>query len=172
MTQFQLGSISHGTLRTQDLLPVFLETFMALGGNVPADLECGSYIEYLNWPNPETTACDEDDKFWDSEDAMWDMEALTDGLNNLCPPFVYFGTHPGDGADFGFWVDMDNLNEAIQHGDRADETLMATLASDEVHIHGDFCDCDSLDCGLIIQVSDHGNVTVMDMDRNVIWSVV
>ena len=88
MTQFQLGSISHGTLRTQDLLPVFLETFMALGGNVPADLECGSYIEYLNWPNPETTACDEDDKFWDSEDAMWDMEALTDGLNNLCPPFV------------------------------------------------------------------------------------
>jgi len=26
--------------------------------------------------------------------------------------------------------------------------------------------------GVIVQVSDHGNVTVMDMERHVIWSVV
>ena len=155
MGQFQLGSISHGTLRTQDLLPVFLETFMALGGNVPADLECGSYIEYLNWPNPETTACDEDDKFWDSEDAMWDMEALTDGLNNLCPPFVYFGTLEGDGSDFGFWPDRDAIEEIMPLDRNVGE------GDDEITIDG-----------VIIQVSDHGNVTVMDMDRNVIWSVV
>ena len=155
MTQFQLGSISHGTLRTQDLLPVFLETFMALGGNVPADLECGSYIEYLNWPNPETTACDEDDKFWDSEDAMWDMEALMDGLNNLCPPFVYFGTLEGDGSDFGFWPDRDAIEEIMPLDRNVGE------GDDEITIDG-----------VIIQVSDHGNVTVMDIDRNVIWSVV
>ena len=156
MSQFQLGSISTGTLRTQDLLPVFLETFIALGGNVPSDLECGSYIEYLNWPNPETTACDEDDKFWDSEDAMWDMEALTDGLNNLCPPFVYFGTLEGDGSDFGFWPDMEALNEAMQNMGMASESDEEILAEE----------------GVIVQVSDHGNVTVMDIDRNVIWSVV
>ena len=155
MTQFQLGSISHGTLRTQDLLPVFLETFMALGGNVPADLECGSYIEYLNWPNPATTACDEDDKFWDSEDAMWDMEALMDGLNNLCPPFVYFGTLEGDGSDFGFWPDRDAIEEIMPLDRNVGE------GDDEITIDG-----------VIIQVSDHGNVTVMDIDRNVIWSVV
>ena len=155
MTQFQLGSISHGTLRTQDLLPVFLETFMALGGNVPADLECGSYIEYLNWPNPETTACDEDDKFWDSEDAMWDMEALMDGLNNLCPPFVYFGTLEGDGSDFGFWPNRDAIEEIMPLDRNVGE------GDDEITIDG-----------VIIQVSDHGNVTVMDIDRNVIWSVV
>ena len=160
MTQFQLGSISHGTLRTQDLLPVFLETFMALGGNVPADLECGSYIEYLNWPNPETTACDEDDKFWDSEDAMWDMEALTDGLNNLCPPFVYFGTLEGDGSDFGFWPDMDSLNEELQweRDHWPDDSIPDALELEDYNV--------------IVQVSDHGNVTVMDMDRNVIWAVV
>ena len=160
MTQFQLGSISHGTLRTQDLLPVFLETFMALGGNVPADLECGSYIEYLNWPNPETTACDEDDKFWASEDAMWDMEALTDGLNNLCPPFVYFGTLEGDGSDFGFWPDMDSLNEELQweRDHWPDDSIPDALELEDYNV--------------IVQVSDHGNVTVMDMDRNVIWAVV
>ena len=156
MSQFQLGSISTGTLRTQDLLPVFLETFIALGGNVPSDLECGSYIEYLNWPNPETTACNEDDKFWDSEDAMWDMEALTNVLNNLCPPFVYFGTLEGDGADFGFWPDMEALNEAMQNMGMASESDEEILAEE----------------GVIVQVSDHGNVTVMDIDRNVIWSVV
>ena len=156
MSQFQLGSISTGTLRTQDLLPVFLETFIALGGNVPSDLECGSYIEYLNWPNPETTACNEDDKFWDSEDAMWDMEALTNGLNNLCPPFVYFGTLEGDGSDFGFWPDMEALNEAMQNMGMASESDEEILAEE----------------GVIVQVSDHGNVTVMDIDRNVIWSVV
>ena len=26
--------------------------------------------------------------------------------------------------------------------------------------------------GVIVNVSDHGNVTVMDMERNVLWSVV
>ena len=160
MTQFQLGSISHGTLRTQDLLPVFLETFMALGGNVPSDLECGAYIEYLNWPNSTTTACDEDDKFWDSEDAMWDMEALTDGLNNLCPPFVYFGTLEGDGSDFGFWPDMDRLNEELQweRDHYPDDSIPDALELEDYNV--------------IVQVSDHGNVTMMDMDRNVIWAVV
>ena len=28
------------------------------------------------------------------------------------------------------------------------------------------------DDGVIVQISDHGNVTVMDMERNVLWSVV
>jgi hypothetical protein len=157
MTQFQLGSISHGTLRTQDLLPVFLETFMALGGNVPSDLECGAYIEYLNWPNPATTACDDEDKFWDSEDAMWDMEALTDGLNNLCPSFVYFGTLEGDGSDFGFWVDRDALDEAITQHD------VPNPDRDGCQVLEDY--------NVIVQVSDHGNVTLMNMERDVIWAL-
>ena len=148
MTQFQLGSISHGTLRTQDLLPVFLETLTALGGDVPSDLECGAHIEYLNWPGPGTTACDEDDKFWSSEEAMWDMEALTDGLNNLCPPFVYFGTLEGDGSDFGFWPNYDGMTEANIEG------------LDEFEADG-----------AIVKYTGNGNVTLMDMERNVIWSV-
>jgi hypothetical protein len=133
---------------------------MALGGNVPSDLECGAYIEYLNWPNPATTACDEEDKFWESEDAMWDMEALTDGLNNLCPPFVYFGTLEGDGSDFGFWPDMDRLNEELQweRDHYPDDSIPDALELEDYNV--------------IVQVSDHGNVTMMDMDRNVIWAVV
>ena len=158
MTQFQLGSISHGTLRTQDLLPAFLETLTARGGKMPDDLECGKHIEYLNWPSLDTTACDDDDKFWGSEEAMWDMEALTDALQALCPTFVYFGTLEGDGSDFGFWADMDALDEALTRHDVPDP---------------DRDGCQVLeDDGVIVQISDHGNVTVMDLERNVIWSVV
>ena len=158
MTQFQLGSISHGTLRTQDLLPAFLETLTARGGEIPKDLECGTHIEYLNWPSLDTTASDDDDKFWGSEDAMWDMEALTDALQSLCPTFVYFGTLEGDGSDFGFWADMDALDEALTRHDVPDP---------------DRDGCQVLeDDGVIVQISDHGNVTVMDLERNVIWSVV
>jgi len=155
MTQFQLGTISHGTLRTQDLLPAFLETLTARGGEIPKDLECGTHIEYLNWPSLDTTACDDDDKFWDSEDAMWDMEALTDALQTLCPPFVYFGTLEGDGSDFGFWPDRDSIEEIMP----LDRTVGE--GDDEITIDG-----------VIVQVSDHGNVTVMDLERNVLWSVV
>jgi len=159
MTQFQIGSISHGTLRTQDLLPAFLETLTALGGEIPKDLECTSHIEYWNWPSLDTTACDDDDEFWVSEEASWDMEALTDALQTLCPPFVYFGTLEGDGADFGFWVDRDAIQEAID----------PTSCLVSINANGDYV---LEEDGVIVQVSDHGNVTVMDLERNVIWSVV
>jgi len=163
MTQFQLGSISHGTLRTQDLLPAFLETLTARGGKVPDDLECGTHIEYLNWPSLDTTACDDDDEFWASEEASWDMEALTDALQTLCPPFVYFGTLEGDGSDFGFWPDMERIQE----------TLTAATAGHTLTLprNGEW-EWQLGDEGVIIHTSDHGNVTVMDMERNVIWSVV
>jgi hypothetical protein len=154
---FELGTVSHGTLRLQDLLPRFLETLTALGGDIPTDLECPKHIEYLNWPGPDTTACDDDSPFWTSEEAGWDMEALCDALQNCSPPFVYFGTIEGDGSDFGYWPDMDSLNDA-----------MRSTTSD---FQADNC-WTLADDGIIVHVNDHGNVTVMDMERNVLWSCV
>jgi hypothetical protein len=86
------------------------------------------------------------------------VDHLMDALQETCPPFVYFGTLEGDGADFGFWVDMDGLNEALRDPEHTliDGQLYAVPRDEEV----------------LVQVSDHGNVTVMDMQRNVLWSVV
>ena len=123
MTQFKLGSISTGTLKPEDLAPVFIEELFSRGvdaGGVPED-----------------------------------MDELYEALNDVCPPFVYFGAHPGDGADFGFWPDMEPLEDEIKGS--------GEYVNDEWLLR---------DAGLIVDINDHGNITVMDMERNVLWSVV
>jgi len=99
-----------------------------------------------------------DDDFFTSDDADQTMVELVEVLNELCPPFVYFGTLEGDGADFGFWPDMPRITEEMRNYPENYDTTSGevTLTDDNV----------------IVQVSDHGNVTLMDMERNVIWSVV
>jgi len=153
MTQFQLGSISTGTLRPQDLLNAFGSTLnhLTLGVEKHPFIEQASVAEQNIWD------FDDDDAHEHATDLI---EKLTDALQELCPPFIYFGTHPGDGADFGFWPDIDRLNEELQweRDHYPDDSVPDELTLD--------------DDGVIVQVSDHGNVTVMDMERNVIWSAV
>ena len=152
MTQFQLGSISTGTLRTEDLLEAFASTLQQFNRTHPL---LGEYLDiHAN-------------DAWDSDKAA-DLlnEGFFNALQEICPPFVYFGTLEGDGADFGFWVDRDALDEARQYirlFPNEQPTEPTNLEPDDEYLS---------DYGVIVQVSDHGNVTVMDMERNVLWSVV
>ena len=163
MAQFQLGSISTGTLRTEDLIPAFTYTMGELTHNPISNTSKYPNEAMANlWD--EAIHLIGTDQWWtiDPEDSGVDglLNDLTDALNELCPPFVYFGTLEGDGADFGFWPDMDSLNEELQweRDHYPDDSVPDELTLD--------------DDGVIVQVSDHGNVTVMDMERNVIWSTV
>jgi len=45
----------------------------------------------------------DDSEWWDSEDAHWYLEGLFDALNDLAPEGYYFGSHEGNGSDYGFW---------------------------------------------------------------------
>ena len=130
MAEFQLGSISTGTLRPEDLLPRFMGALEELTGTIEERY-------------------DEDN-----------MDELIDDLNNACPPFVYFGTLEGDGADFGFWADFDAIDESCA---RKHHRCTHNPDTGEIVLE---------DESVIVQVNDHGNVTVMDMERNVLWSVV
>ena len=167
MAQFQLGSVSTGTLRTEDLIPAFMSALDRLGKELPGDLECLSRLEYIDVTTipqiaDNVSVIDDDDDYWNSEEAGWDMESLTQALEECCPPFVYFGAIEGDGADFGFWPDTYSLGDALQ------DTWDGESSSWDWNL-GYYT---LVDPAVIVQVSDHGNVTVMDMERNVLWSVV
>ena len=135
MAEFQLGSISTGTLKPADLMATYESTLEAMLS--PTDFSIAIESIYRH---------DEDSDM---------VCAYEDALQALCPPFVYFGTHPGDGADFGFWPDIETIQEIVN--------IAECDASQGISCPDD---------GVIVQVSDHGNVTVMDMERNVLWSVV
>ena len=150
MAEFQLGSISTGTLRPQDLLNAFGSALnhLTLGVEKHPFIEQASVAEQNIWD------FDDDDAHEHATDLI---EKLTDALQELCPPFVYFGTLEGDGADFGFWPDMESLDyERNYWGEE-------TAEWNEEHL---------VNHDLLVHISDHGNVTVMDMERNVLWSVV
>lgn len=56
------------------------------------------------WPSiPAYVQDDDNDPWWDSIDAQCLLQDLCDVLDSYAPTGRYFGTHPGDGSDFGFW---------------------------------------------------------------------
>ncbi len=94
------GTVSWGTMRPADLVPTFVETLeyfnkrkaKRLASEIPADA----------WD-------DDTHEYWSSEDAWWLLEELFDILDDYAPKRHYFGSHPGDGSDYGFWPCEDDF---------------------------------------------------------------
>ena len=149
-TPFALGSVSTGTLRTQDLLPAFAKALKGLNTSI--------HDFVMAVPERSTTRRER-------------CDALMHYLQEECPPFVTFGPNPdtpcaecqgvkgdragicrtcngsGDGADFGFWPDWDAINDQCPN-----EYGASYLAECIVEIHGS------------------EQVTVLTLDRRIIWS--
>lgn len=94
-------SVIHGTMRSEDLIPTFFDLHAQL------DPEGG----YKPFKECSLAELSEDAKFWDSESAMETLISVIDSLDGLAPEGYYFGTHPGDGSDYGFWK-CDDCGEA------------------------------------------------------------
>jgi len=136
-TQFQLGTIISGTMRPEDLLPTLADVIRnIIGGDVDTEAM-------------RATASDVGEV----------IDALIEIIQEGCPPFVYFGAHPDDGTDFGFWPDHDALEELKQRVDydRPRHTPPGII-SDASH-------------RVLVDFQDY-HITVMDLDRNVLWSTV
>lgn len=85
----QVGvSVSHGTLREPDLAHAFLSEIDRQCLPIPADLR----------REAETLA--EGDTGWEDAEIVL---ALADILNDQSPEGCHFGSHEGDGSDFGYW---------------------------------------------------------------------
>lgn len=83
-------TVSWGTHRPDDLIPKFMAVLKEYGKE--------AYDKYVS-ENPEV----EDWKMLDDETKGWVVDELFDLLDGIAPEDCYFGAHPGDGADFGFW---------------------------------------------------------------------
>ena len=150
MAQFELGSISTGTLRPEDLLPAFARE---LERHAPDHALVTAADDILNRLPDD----------WDGGGASELINEIQDALQEHCPPFVTFGSHPGDGADFGYWPDMERIQETLTEATMGHTLTLPRNGEWEWTLEDD---------GVIVATNDHGNVTVMDMERNVLWAVV
>lgn len=152
----QLGSVSTGTLRTEDLLDAIIGEADYLFGADYLD----THADSNDWiVKPLTAAKAITD--YDSEDAGYALDELIDALNEYAPPHVRFGAHDGDGADFGWWpVDFDGC-----------ELVSLNNLKDNVALSYDTKSVD-VSCGLLVEVNDHGNTTVQKLGGEIIWACV
>jgi hypothetical protein len=153
-----IGSISHGTLRPEDLIPTFSrELRWLVKANSEARGRFGTQYTYTEREANLVALCDEADAIenFDSDTAHEVLEQLFDALDAYAPPYCYFGATEGDGSDFGFWLcDMDNTD--------------LPRYSDLAAVPADISEC--------YIVNDHGNVSFAsrgeDGELHSIWSIV
>ena len=148
-----LGTISTDTLRPEDLISAFASELAYLAkraGEHPRYAELVSRAEALS-------AADDP-----APEAISEMvDELREALECFAPPYCYFGSHPDDGADFGFWPEPD-----FQRMMRDDDVLQVAGLAD---IPADFR-------GEVLVVNDHGNCAFGTIDDtgefHAIWSCV
>jgi hypothetical protein len=140
-----IGSISEGTLRTEDLVSAFSYELARLTNGSPDAHEKAVLQSVETW---ET----EDADYREEMEGCEIVQDLIDALNQYAPTCCYFGTNEGDGASFGFWPCMEAVDELPRVSDPADV---------EKHL-GEEC----------VFVNDHGNVTLYNADGSVAWDCV
>ena len=107
------GTVSERTLRPQDLVVAFYEKLYSLRAGAAGEV----YDEYPKVMVELLDADYFDEPSKEAEEAFPHLlEELFDLLSEHSPPFHYFGSHEGDGSDFGYWFDEDSFREAVADG--------------------------------------------------------
>jgi hypothetical protein len=148
--QYIIGSISSGTMREEDLIPEFVYILkqFSKGKNKAQYKECKEIEKRMQSEN-----------YYQSEEAGFDLnEFLIDALQNYALPYFYFGSHPGNGADYGYWL-SENFEDDFE----------GLKVSDLAEVPKDYS-------GEIITINDHGNVTLYNkaktQEPREIWAIV
>lgn len=102
------GTVIHGTMRPEDLIPRFIETLDELieASTFKAGADHPIRVERIGRTNSMVGPIERRMKgpgYYESEDHQWDLESLFDLLEQWAPEGHTFGAHEGDGSDFGFW---------------------------------------------------------------------
>ena len=154
MRYADLGSISHATMRNEDLIPCFRDELEALLSRQSKRFKRKEYRAVIREADKIIKSED-----WDSEDAGYTLEALFEALEAFAPPYAYFGAHEGDGSDYGFW-----LGDWFTHGE-FDGLKVSSLSDIPKGYRGE-----------VLEINDHGNMTLGYVnsrgDFKTIWAVV
>lgn len=154
-----IGEVSSGTMRVEDLIPTFLNELIGQKKvkrshyRLIADIEAKMRAsEESGWPN-------EGFNYFDETGADEDLVSLMDALTEYAPPYFYFGSHPGDGASYGYW-----LSEGFTEEFDGPKYTDTSEAREERHV------------GEFLCVTDHGNLSLYVRGRNghirEVWAIV
>lgn len=149
----RLGSISHGTLKTKDLLSALLDA----ADDIVLTRVDRSRINKARLELDAFNAASEDVQESAMDDLNETYEDVLDLLQNYVPLFTYLGMHEGDGSDLGVWTAIDHTDS--DELPRGDELPRATLDSP----------------AYFLVVNDHGNATLYYRARTrwvELWAVV
>ena len=153
--KFRLGSfgtVISGTMRSQDVIPALTWELRHLGHrSTKLTLIEKRYEKAIEGEFGE------DDEYFTSETAMYDLENLFDMMQEHAPEFAYFGANEGDGSDYGFWISSNFAYEF--DGLKVEDT--SKIPSNYV--------------GEVLHVNDHGNMTLYFKSARKlkeIWAVV
>jgi hypothetical protein len=156
-----IGSISSGTMRDEDLFPVFVDTLRELAkiAHNKAHLEfCDEVQENIDAHYEWEDNVDVGHEYFNTDASGYDMEKLFDYLQEYTLPYFYFGSHPGDGADYGFWL-CENMEDEFD----------GLKVDDLSQVPKDYA-------GEILHITDHGNVSLYvkakTQEARVVWEVV
>ncbi len=98
--EFVGQTVSEGTMRDEDLIPVFLDFLESAAPDYEGLLELGRrYGSLLIVRDAYGTHFDEASL----DEARYLCEDLFNALDVIAPEGCYFGAHEGDGACYGFW---------------------------------------------------------------------
>lgn len=101
-------SVSHGTMRLEDLIPAFVSELEDRQSDnqytVDGDeLDCVArntrHTALLAGIESRMESAD----YYESDEANWDLEELFDALDEYAADGFRFGAHDGDGSDYGYW---------------------------------------------------------------------
>ena len=163
--RYPMGSISSGTMRLEDLIPCFTSELSSLSRQ-PGIVSAKQRKEHAKLVREIEARIDADSDYYDSDSADSDLEQLFDALGEYSGPYFYFGSHPGDGADYGWFLSQESLDEDIHDG--------VVFVEDDCDRHG-YQDAPRKYRGLVLHVSDHGNMTLYRQTsraRHEIWGVI
>ena len=112
----ELGSVSSETMRPEDLIPCFIDVLDDLKEDLAQSVtttttttaedamavlvRVGQIDDFLGRVEQNQQAED----YYESEGCQFDLEELFEALGEFAPEDCCFGSHPGDGADYGFWA--------------------------------------------------------------------